>query len=155
MNGCNRNHFIYIFFVVFKRLFNIGNRKHFFRVSIQSYRNTCGNLEDRISQTSTFVPFLQLCYPDILILPECLAKTHCFCICFILQRLLAKQYVYTRGCLNVLENYFKDNLVLVGAVAIAFLLPEVSQLDNLVRSDFSCGFVWLHPVFQNIYRLYT
>ena len=80
----------------------------------------------RVSQTSTFVPFLQLCYPDILILPECVAKTHCFCICFILQRLLAKQYVYTRGCLNVLENYFKDNLVLVGAVAIAFLLPEVS-----------------------------
>lgn len=45
-----------------------------------------------------------------------------FCI---LQRLEAKKYVYTRGCLNVLENYFKDNLVLVGAVAVAFLLPEV------------------------------
>ena len=41
------------------------------------------------------------------------------------HRLRAKQYVYTRGCLNVLENYFKDNLVLVGAVAIAFLLPEI------------------------------
>ena len=41
------------------------------------------------------------------------------------HRLVAKQDVYTRGCLNVLENYFKDNLVLVGAVAIAFLLPEI------------------------------
>jgi hypothetical protein len=33
----------FIFFIVFKRLFNEGNRKHFFRVPIE-YRNTCESL---------------------------------------------------------------------------------------------------------------
>lgn len=41
------------------------------------------------------------------------------------HRLSAKEFVYTRGCLSILEHYFKDNLVLVAAVAIGFLLPEV------------------------------
>lgn len=41
------------------------------------------------------------------------------------HRLDVKKYIYTRGCLNVLELYFEDNLVLIGAVAIAFLLPEI------------------------------
>ena len=35
----------FIFSIVFKRLFNKGNRKHFFRVPIyRVYRNTCESL---------------------------------------------------------------------------------------------------------------